>query len=167
MHKRSGFLLLELILALALLSMVVTLGIGSFAFIQRFQVQAEAERLRALCLHAYALALATYTTQVINIDTYNHTFEWQTIKERLAPGVEFGIQAQVLGPPSRPTEPLTTACTFSDNSIYFYPDAHTSAGSIYLTDSAKSCLYAVTLPVGAISYLRVYSYKSNRWHLIE
>ncbi len=161
-----GFLLAELMLVIALIAIITALSVSGLSFIERFCVRTEAERLAALCMTAYTTALATQTLQEIVIDSTHNAISWQGRTEHLSSGVIFGVLPHAHGPPSRPISTLTSPCTFPDNRICFYPDATVSAGAVYLTSKARTCLYALTIHVGSITYLRIYGYRDKNWYRV-
>ena len=72
----------------------------------------------------------------------------------------------MLGPPSNPTRPLVKPVTFKNETITLYADGIVESGTVYITDSDHTVLYAVSSGVGHTSLLRLYKYQGS-WELIE
>ena len=43
-----------------------------------------------------------------------------------------------------------------------YPDGIIQSGTVYVIDSSKKCMYALSSPISQVSYLRKYSY-NGKW----
>jgi hypothetical protein len=76
-------------------------------------------------------------------------------------GFSFGVLPDTYGPPSMPTKAVTQAVTLVDKKIKAYPDGILQAGTLYITDGQQQ--YAVTTPVSAFSYIRIYRYQQSVW----
>jgi len=126
-------------------------------------VVSEARKLQTICWALAQEAIAQNKQISLNIDQKNNLYSWpeQTIK--LSPKVKFGVIPGTLGPPSSPKKEITNATTFAENKIIFYPDGRISPGSAYVVDAARQIMYAVTVSVASVSYVRLYRYANNRW----
>jgi len=82
----------------------------------------------------------------------------------LSQPIQFGIMPNIKGPPSSAHTLITKPISFKNNTLVCYPSGIISAGTIYMTDN-KQCMYALSCPVGYVSYLRKYRY-ANGWKLI-
>ena len=90
---------------------------------------------------------------------YYMSGQWQ----ELPPGIRFGFLPNTKGPPSAPTTVLQSAITFPGKKVSCYPDGTIQAGTVYLVNDKKSCMYALTSGVSAVSFLRKYRYDGT-WH---
>ncbi len=84
---------------------------------------------------------------------------------KLVQNVHFGVIPGVAGPPAEPHESLSHAITFVQHKIIFHPTGVIQSGSAYLVDKDKQILYAVTVAVSGVSYVRLYKYDQQQWHL--
>ena len=91
----------------------------------------------------------------------------------LHPEVIFGVQQGLCGPPSSAHHPISDPITWRHKKIVFYPPDHPlssaggiASGTVYLTDRARSCSYALTCDASYGSILRRYQYKDG-WKLIS
>jgi prepilin-type N-terminal cleavage/methylation domain-containing protein len=159
---RKGVTLLELCIVLALIALIVTLS-SSF-LVPSGSVRQEVERLYAAILYMQRKALLERKQLSLIFDTSRNSYHADT-EHILGPGVVFGIQKNVLGPPSLPTRLLKEPITWPSNMITFYPDGTISAGAVYITDTKRSCLYALTCDASEITHVRRYRHQ-EKWELV-
>jgi hypothetical protein len=98
-------------------------------------------------------------------DMVLHERGWSSdrIAHDLSDGVQFGVLPGSKGPPSDPTLYITHPITFSQNTIRLYPDGKSRPGTVYFTDSGVHVGYALSCPVGKISYIRRYRFDAGTW----
>lgn len=161
MMKQAGFSLLELSFVLALIGLLVTLGIMVFPSYDRLFAHAELDRLYMGFLACAHKAMATGVAQTIEFDPTNNTIALDGAVQKLTQRVCFGSLAESWGPPASPTTRIEDPVTFKYHQATCYPDGTIQAGSIYLTDSDKQHMFALTSAVGQIAYVRRYRYKAN------
>lgn len=125
----------------------------------------ELERLYALCTFVQHKAQADNRTYEIVLDEKKGTINSPFFSETIAPQVLFGTIKGVRGPPATPTHPIKKAITFIGSKIVCEPTGIMQAGAIYLTDRHHHCLYALSIAVGKISYIRRYVHRNN-WVLL-
>ena len=167
----SGFSLIETGIVLMLLSALMCLGMHSFQEYDRLLLHNELNRLYMLCIaysqraalqqRPYEITFSSTNSQIINI-----TEPSQEEIHHLTNGTQFGILTSVKGPPATPQNFITQPITFVGNKITFYPDGKIQPGTLYLTDTNKRWLYALSCSVGTLSYLRRYRYEQNKWILM-
>lgn len=173
MYKK-GFSLLELIIVLSLLMLMLNLGISINYNISQWFIRAEIDKLYTICNALSYRAQLERQEQVLKFlpEANSYSFNNKTDKiekiEKLSEQVVFGVVTKAKGPPSQPNKNLVSCCTFKNNMIYFGPDEILNSGSIYITDRQQKCLYALTIPVSSVHYIRIYSYNFdiNRWKKI-
>jgi len=160
-----GFLLIELVVILALMSLSVILLQGAFSTPSAGYVRTSLDRLYATCLMAQKRAMMTGVPQKIILELNRGAYRYGAENIVLPKGVEFGFFSGVQGPPATPNKILTTACTFAQNTIICSPEGSLSSGTIYLVDSKKTVLYALSSGVGSVSFVRKYRYAKG-WHYL-
>jgi len=160
--RASGFVLFELILVLGLLVIIIGLAMVNLSFLNRHLVATETEKLYATCLYMQRCAMVSGQEQQLAFDTQAQTYMYGVTRESLPVGVSFGFIPGVKGPPSSPSTPIHAAVTFTGSKISFYPNGLIQAGTVYLVDDKKQCMYALSCPVSQVSYVRRYHY-ANGW----
>jgi len=166
MYKtRKGFSLFEVIIVLALITIMAGISIFYWRTSQSTLVLMELERLYALCTLVHHRAQADGCVYTITIDEKSRMLTTPFFSETLAHGVEFGIRPNIKGPPATPTEILKKPITFVGSKIMCEPHGTLQAGTLYLTDKEHTCLYALSIGVGQISYIRRYVY-TDKWVLL-
>lgn len=165
MINKNGFLLIHLMVCIGVLLVIATCLINSSSFMQRFIMRAEIEKLYALFLYLQQYALLTGNQQTITFNTAHNTYQTSNKTTPLAAGIRFGFLPGTYGPPSSPTHPIKQAVTFDKHQIKFGSDGTISSGTLYLTDSKNSFMYAVTTPIAHIPYIRKYYYTMHAWKL--
>ncbi len=163
---KQGIVLIEFAVVIALLICIAFLSMGMIALTNHAYVRAELEKFSA-CVHYLQRKAQLEKKQIIlHIDTQKNRYYGSGIMHSLSRGVMFGIQLQVKGPPATEQALLAQAVTFKEQKIFFYPDGTLSAGSIYFTDTKKSCLFALTCAVAQVSYIRTYRF-DKKWLLLS
>lgn len=112
-------------------------------------------------------AMMTNTPQEIVFDIMHNAYHCGQYQEQLCHDVQFGAGENVCGPPSKPCKPISKAMTFGNNALMLQPNGTMQSGSLYLTNKDKSVTYALTTPVGPISYIRTYRYDGHSWQLLD
>jgi prepilin-type N-terminal cleavage/methylation domain-containing protein len=161
--NRPGFSLLEMIIVLGLVLVIVRFSMGAFSFFDRVLVRHELERLYMLFIALQRRAILEMREYRLTLDIVGNSYTVGNHKELLARGVMFGTTADVKGPPSNSAQVIVRPATFPHATVVFYPDGKIQAGTIYLTDKNNSCAYALSCPVGEITYIRRYSMLKGSW----
>lgn len=162
-QARHGFLLVELMVVIALMCLMVVVLQSAVDVKTTGFVRASLDQLYATCLMAQKRAMMTGITQEIVLEVDRGSYRYGTERILLPKGVEFGYLAGVQGPPARPHDRVIMASTFAHNSITCSPEGTLTAGTVYLVDSKKTILYALSSGVGSVSFLRKYRYAKG-WH---
>lgn len=160
----KGFSLIELLVVLALVLLITTLTMPSLWFLKRQAVACEAEKLHMVFCYMQQSAIACNKNLLLKFRTNSYSYE--QYEERLPVGVEFGFKSNIKGPPSWPTHPISSPITFVNNQTTFFANGKIQPGTAYLIDSGKNYLYAVTVPISQVSFIRKYRYSSGKWELI-
>jgi prepilin-type N-terminal cleavage/methylation domain-containing protein len=163
---RAGFTLIELIVVLALVAFIATLTIKCVLFSTTTSARIELERLYALAFYLQQRAYVEQKQQTLTINPKSNSYTGGSRSYTLAHPLIFGTLAGTKGPPSEPEKPITHPITFKNNTIVFYPGGTISAGTMYLTDTSKSCLYALSCAISQVSHIRRYKYH-KRWIMLE
>ncbi len=146
--------------------LLLSLSLPGLSFLHRRAVCQQIELLFMLCEHLQQVAMLTNQQQEVHFDTAQHTYAHDVRVQQLPAHVHFGVPNGLQGPPAAPRAPVRSPVTFPRKLLVFHPDGTMQAGTVYLTDSKRECAYALTVPVSAVSYLRLYRY-DNGWQLIE
>lgn len=163
-YTSCAFTLIELTITLALIVCLVSISFPVILNTSRLYVANQARNLQATCWALEQQAIAQNKQIELYLNQAANFYVWAEQVVKLAPKVKFGVIDGVLGPPSSPQKEIQRAVTFAENKIIFYPDGRISPGSVYLVDDMNRILYAVTVSVASVSYVRLYRYVNNHWH---
>ncbi len=158
---QSGFMLFELMLVIALILICSTMGFVSYNALKGTSFATDVAVLSLLLRTASTRATCLKKEQKITIDEATGALLYDGTRYALQEGFSFGVMADVYGPPSSPQKLVTQAVTFVDKKIIAHPDGSLQSGTLYITDSHNQ--YALTTPVSAFSYIRVYRYRDRAW----
>jgi len=161
-HK--GFSLIELIIVLSLLLLITTLTLPSFWFFKRQLVASQAEKLHMVFNYMQQSAISC--NKNLSLKFSNNSYSYDQYQETLPVGVIFGIKPGAKGPPAFPSHKINSPISFVGNQVTFFSTGQIQPGTVYLIDSEKNYLYAVTVPVSQVSFIRKYRYESNKWQLL-
>lgn len=163
-NKHPAFTLIELTIILAIITLIAALCIPLMMHHQS-AVTAEAEALRSTLWYLQQHARAQNKQITLTFNETDNSYISDIENHKLSRQVKFGILSDVLGPPSAPHKRLTTAITFPDKKITINPNGSMQAGTIYLIDVPQKFLYAVTVPIAGVAYIRIYHYRNKQWHV--
>ncbi len=161
-----GSLLIELLLVCAVIAIIMTLSVSHSNSIKRLAVRAEVEKMRSLFWYLQQRAVALNKEMILDFDTVKQLYRFDSVVEKLPQNVQFGVTNGVKGPPSDPKTVIRSPITFENQQVIFRPDGTISSGTVYLHMQSQSTVYALTAPVGDISYARIYRYDTE-WKLIS
>jgi len=175
----SGFSLIELCITIALFALIATITFPSIWFLRRQQVISEVDKLFSVFSYLQQAAIASNKDLVLQFDAANNSYSFgdreyrlsaeasaKAGRENLSEHTKFAIKQDIKGPPSSPINALTKPNTFVNSQVVFYADGKMQPGTVYLTDSKKHYLYAITIPISQVSLIRKYKYTS-KWLLLE
>jgi hypothetical protein len=163
--RNHGFTLIEATIVVALITFIGTLSLLNTHAMHRMIARAEIEKLQTMCRYLQQCAITEQVEYSLRFDSATHSYTYGNVTESLPPYIVLGPLAHSYGPPAHPTQLLTNATTFTDNTILFYPTGIISSGTVYLRDKSGSIMYALTNAVAHASYLRTYYY-DGAWHLM-
>src|SRR3990167_2038357 len=164
LKAKRGFLLIELLIGIAIIAIIAAITTPSLNFLNRQLLATEAEKLHLSFLHMQKIALLENKNKEINFKDNSYTTENQP--HFLPIGIRFGFFNNIKGPPASPIQEITNAITFKKKKAVFYENGKVSPGSAYLIDEKNKLMYAVTVPVSEISYVRKYNLKNGSWNLV-
>lgn len=156
-----GFMLFELMLVIALIIICSGIGFVSYNAVKGTSFATDVAMLSMLLRTASTRASCLKKEQKIIIDESNSTLLYDGTRYALKEGYSFGVLPHIYGPPSLPQKLVTQAVTFVGKKIVAHPDGTLQSGTLYITDSQKQ--YALTTPISAFSYIRVYRYQDGAW----
>ena len=165
MKLAKGFSLIELCITIALFALIITITFPSIWFLKSQQVISEVDKLFSVFSYLQQAAIASNKDFVLQFDKQNNFYSFENTKIQLSKHIKFAIKEGVKGPPSSPVKTLSNPITFIKEEVVFYADGKMQPGTVYLTDSKKHYLYAITIPISQVSLIRKYKY-TNRWVLI-
>jgi len=162
MKTHKGITLIEVCITLALISLATIFTLHVIPNMQHGFARSDMQSLYQAIIYTQRHAILHRKKEIFTFSLKNQTYTFCGITHTLSKGVYFDVLPDVLGPPSSPHAPLTSACTFKHNHIIMHPDGTMSAGAIYITDTNKQRLYACTIAVAPYAYVRRYRWQ-NRW----
>ncbi len=182
-----GFTLSEIVWTLSLVQLIIALSVPFIFWSKRITVFHEMQRLYATLQYAQRKALIERKpcTLVFYPERGSYALDHEHVMDA---SVIFGIQPGLCGPPSAASHQITDAITWPHKKIVFYPLDHaknsagtstlgtntlgtsalgaSTSGTVYMTDTARSCCYALTCDASYGSILRRYRYK-GKWELLS
>jgi type II secretory pathway pseudopilin PulG len=166
LKNKSGISLIELLVVCVLITLLAGLSISMISILQHTAVRAELALLQTTCRYMQQLASATHQEQRLYLDPIHNSYRYNAITHTLHPQVQFGYLHNTKGPPANSDSLINKPVSFVDNVIIFYPTGIISSGTLYLTNTKRTCCYALSNGVAHVSYLRSYIYK-NGWHIVK
>lgn len=130
------------------------------------QTKAELEKLCALFLYAQQCARTSGAPIEIVFDQTKKSYSCGIYCETLPRHVVFGASPECKGPPSAPEKPITDAITFEKKRAMCYPDGTIQSGTVYMLDTKNNISYAITVPIGHVTYLKRYEFGNHRWNVL-
>lgn len=161
----AGYSLIELMIAISLCVLLVHFSLINTRYFNKAIINGELDLLYNTCCYLQQVAITRNETQELYCNAHEHSFHYNGHTHSLSKGIQFGVLSFAKGPPSSPGHALTSAVTFDQKKIVFYPDGIISAGSLYLIDQSTQTLYAMSSGIGPISFLRKYYY-DGAWQLM-
>ncbi len=158
---KTGFSLIELVVALAAFMVLCVGGISLFEGVQQIATRAELALLALTLQSEQQKALVTATELVTTIDVDGSGYHTATKHHRFQRGVTLAFPPGAYGPPAYPAKPIAKAVTFAHNNVICYPKGTMSAGTIYFGNRYFNRYYALTNSIAHNSFLRLYQYRLN------
>lgn len=163
--NKPGFTLIELMIVVSLVALLAVLATANLSFLDRLIVRSEIEKLHTIARYLQRCAITENKTYHLTFDEHNNAYNYENHHETLSPHIAIGIIPEALGPPASADKPIRQSVTFQNKRITFYPTGIMSAGTVYLIDRTKQCMFALSNAVSQISYLRLYQYDGT-WNQI-
>ncbi len=163
--QHRAFTLIDLSVTLALVACVAAISLPVLLNFQHFYVASQARILQTTCWALQQQALAENKEFTLEFNEAANSYAMAKQNNKLAPKVKFGVLPGLSGPPSNQSHKLINPITFEYKKIIFYPTGRISPGSVYLIDDNLQTLYAITVPVSSVSYIRLYRYYKTHWQL--
>jgi prepilin-type N-terminal cleavage/methylation domain-containing protein len=164
--SRPGVTLLELIIVMALMSLIIATGAQFLSMYDRTLAHHELEHMYSLSMYLQRRAVIEHRTLELVFNQENNSYSWLDSSHQFARPVTYGILDAVKGPPSHPEKIVLNPISFIHRKLVFFPDGSISAGTIYVIDTHKSCLYALTCGISQVALLRQYRYDNGTWHAL-
>ncbi len=144
-----------------LVGLIALISIASYTGTEN-NVRVELNTLALAISYMRQTSITSHDKQQIIFDLNNHSYSYCGIKHPLRNNVQFGYISGIKGPPSSPIHELKSAVTFPHKSLVVTHLGVSSSGTIYLTDKAHTCTYALSVPVGCSEVLKKYRWE-NGW----
>lgn len=167
LKNKWGTSLVEVIIVIAVLAILASAIIPNLKFLRQQSIAAELDKMQILCglLHEQATCLRKQCYLVL--DKNSNTYSYYNDIEKFPENIVFGYTEGISGPPANPKKKITSAITFPNNKIVFHKNGTISAGTLYLKDKSSKDLYALTVPVSQVSFIRKYKYQNGKWIYLE
>lgn len=162
-RRQPGYNIIELMVTVAILGLLAGITIPSLHFFKRQTIINELNRLQIACTFLQKKAIYTGRKTQLVFDINAHSYIYDQQEHQLGENVRFGFIAGASGPPAEPRGPINSPISFPRQKITFYPNGTISAGTAYLTDINYTNLYAITVPVAQVSFIRKYHYQNGQW----
>lgn len=164
-HNTHGFTLIEAMVVICLFALIVTLGMKQLSFLDNIIVHAEVDKLAGICMYLRQKAIASNADQSLICDVEKNEYRFDNVCEKLSKRTAFGFLPNATSSPGSAGRIIKKAITFPGSTIHFYPTGIISSGAVYITDTHKKIMYALTNAVSQFSYLRLYRY-DGKWKLL-
>ena len=172
-ENKKAFTLIELLLVCTLIVILSSFALPQLLFISKASLTRELDGLYSTCIYLQQKAMATNKNQDLVFDTHKNSYIYngrsnKQYKHIMPSHISFGFIPKSKGPPSRPEKAIQKAITFPQAQpgtyhLTFFPDATTSSGTVYLTNTDKTEMVALTCPIASISFIRKYRYTNTKW----
>lgn len=164
LHKnKPGTNLIELLIVFAILALLTAIIVPSISFLKQQAIANELDRLQTICIFLQKQAIYTGKKKILTFNANEGTYFYNQQRIELADNVMFGVMDGVMGPPANPEGPITSPISFPNQKIIFYPNGTISAGTAYLTNRQKTAVYALTIAVSQVAFIRKYRYQNQQW----
>lgn len=159
-------MLIEVMIVLCLLMLLIGLALGNMAYLNGMRGYCAVHTLSNMCSYLQMRARATNQTQILTFDVEHNSYSYNGTKEQLPEGVIFGVLDGAKGPPSSPVHPITYPITSQNQCITFTPYGIMQPGTVYIKTVDNSRMYALSVAVAQVSFLRMYEYQNGIWKII-
>src|SRR5207244_10274632 len=136
----------------------VGLSLVQLSFVHALIVKTEVEKLYATVMYMQQCAQVSNQDQIMTFDHAHNKYAYDNHRQQLPTQVQFGCVPGAKGPPSSPNKLITSAITFKNHCITLHPNGIIQPGTLYLVDSGKQYMYALSCGIANVSHLRLYRY---------
>ena len=174
--KQPSFSIIELMIVLSALTVLVAITVPRFLDLKKRALIHDLEYLSMVCSYLQQKAIASHKTLYLTFNQTNQCYVYQGLKNKittipLSSGILFGFIEGVKGPPGDPTKAITSSITFESEKqeiyhITFFYDGKISPGTVYLVDTKKKFMGALTCTLSQVSYIRKYLYNKIQWTVL-
>lgn len=137
--------------------------VPSLSFLKQQAIANELDRLHTVCIFLQKQSIYTGQKKILTFNATEGTYFYNQQKVELTDNVKFGVMGGVMGPPANPEGLITSPISFLNQKIIFYPNGTISAGTAYLTNQQQTTLYALTIAVSQVAFIRKYRYQNQQW----
>jgi type II secretory pathway pseudopilin PulG len=165
LKQNNAFSIFELTVVLAIIAITTTLVLSLSINNNEHLIIAEAHLLRSTIWHLQQRCRAENKNLALVFNEQENFYTTPNEKHKLSARVKFGTIQDALGPPSSPKKRLKKSITFKNKQIKISPHGIAQAGTVYLVDDKKQLLYAITVPISGVTFIRMYRYRNKQWHV--
>jgi Tfp pilus assembly protein FimT len=175
--KQKAFSLIEIVIIISIIVILFFISLPRLCFIQRFVLRSETDKLFTVFSFLQQKAIASNQEQQLYFDVGKNVYSYQgkaggNVVCALPKPVMFGFFQHAKGPPSRSSKKINASVTFKKTEkgkriIRFFADGTMSSGTVYLVDKDKMYMYAVTISVAQVSFVRMYRYDHDHWVCLQ
>lgn len=175
MIRHKAFTLIEVMLSVSLVVILLAIMVARLSLLSEYWLYREQDQLAAVITYVRHKAIAANTQQKILLypEQKSYSYGYPGVRHKtitLGCGVSFGWLPGTSGPPAQPERPIVKPITFpmvnNHYEIICHPDGTVTAGTLYLLDSKKKTMVALTINIGTFAMVRKYKHYNYRWVVV-
>lgn len=161
MIRHAGVVLFELVIACLIVAIFAACMMRMVTWYDANLVRLEMDTLYcSLLTQAYR---AVADEKIYDVQCLDSGWAVHDQVHEFSDGVAYGVIPGAYGPPAAPKKMISDPITFRNHAIIIYPDGKIQPGTVYFVDTLLTTAYALSCPVGKISYIRRYRYEGKEW----
>jgi len=170
--KQPAFSIIEMLIVLAIIAVLTCMTVPQFFSLRKQALSNDIDQLFMICAYLQQKAISRHTFLSLVFDEKNKSYTYPGINNKqtvvtLSNNIQYGFIPASKGPPGDPTKLITSPITFdtknATHSITFFNDGKISPGTVYIVDSKRKLMGAMTCGLAHMSYMRKYFYTQKKW----